>query len=209
MGNGCGKTQNGQVLVSWEHITENNTLVVWEERERKYRFIRESAQALKIYREVPLPGFQKKVVFSTKEGYLGNSSHAVSYQITLSAKICENTKTVINTSISDSAKRFFSSWLRCWSTAGQSPLSENASTRCSNSQRRTDGGVLLSKSTAEPLRADREAGFATGISDARRLEGAEPPPPLGWLAISSRHAVWILTPTEEIFHGILALRSCL
>ena len=90
---------------------------------------------------------------------------------------------MINTSISDNSRRFFSRWLKCWSTADQSPLRENANTRCNSSQRRTDGGVLLSNKTADPrLDWDLETGL-DGLREARRLEGDEPPPPLGWLAI--------------------------
>lgn len=89
---------------------------------------------------------------------------------------------LINTSISDNSRLFFPSWLKCWSTADQSPLRENASTRFSSSQRRTDGGVLLSNKTADPRRADwdLETGL-DGLREERRLEGADPP--VGWFAI--------------------------
>lgn len=74
--------------------------------------------------------------------------------------------------------------LRCWSTAGQSPFTDSARTRFKISHRRIDGGVLVSKSTLEPLRgcncatATSDPGLG-GRSEGRRLEGFDPGPPLG------------------------------
>ena len=74
--------------------------------------------------------------------------------------------------------------LRCWSTAGQSPLTDSARTRFKISHRRIDGGVLVSKSTLEPLRdcncaaVESDPGLG-GRSEGRRLEGFDPGPPFG------------------------------
>lgn len=74
--------------------------------------------------------------------------------------------------------------IRCWSTAGQSPLIESARTRFKISHRRTDGGVLVSNNTLEPRRDCDVAIEASspglgGRSDGLRLEGLETGIPFG------------------------------
>ena len=91
-------------------------------------------------------------------------------------------------SADDMSMLFRSRLLRCWSTAGQSPFTDNARTRFKISHRRIDGGVLLSKSTLEPLRDCNCATTASdpglgGRSEGRRLEGFDPGPPLGIMKV--------------------------
>lgn len=88
---------------------------------------------------------------------------------------------IINTSISvdDISMLFRPRLIRCWSTAGQSPFIDSAKTRFKISHLSIDGGVLVSKSTLEPLRdcvcatAASDPGLG-GLSEGRRLEGFDP-----------------------------------
>ena len=92
--------------------------------------------------------------------------------------------------------------IRCWSTAGQSPLTESAKTRFKISHLRMDGGVLVSNNTLEPRRGcDAPATGASapglgGRSDGLRLEGFEPVPPFGIAAVL-RKLQPQLTPTSK------------
>ena len=74
--------------------------------------------------------------------------------------------------------------VRCWSTAGQSPLIDSAKTRFKISHLTIDEAVLLSNSTLEALlEGTASAPGLGGLREGRRLEGFELVPPLGMTAM--------------------------